>query len=208
MKVHDSLLDALVNKPRNESRVDPKYRFIDDLSSLETILPTVRDAGKIIVLTQGTFDMFHIGHVRYLQKAREHGDVLIVGLDDDEKARDRKGENRPVVPFVERVEILTQTNSADIVLTKRNDYPKWHLIKVIRPDVLIAVEGTYTDEEILSLGAHCKQVTVLKRQAETSTSAKVRKLVLDGAEMLTKALTDRLPSLVQSVYQDMKGGAT
>jgi D-beta-D-heptose 7-phosphate kinase/D-beta-D-heptose 1-phosphate adenosyltransferase len=211
------LLEGLLHESSYRSVIDPKLRFIATLEDLEPIIKSLRFAEKRIVLTQGTFDMFHIGHVRYLHKAREHGDVLIVGVDDDAKARERKGENRPVVPLEERVEIITSTGSADIVLVKQNTYPKWHLIKVIRPDILIAVEGTYTPEEIDALKEHCDDVVVLKRQAETSTSAKTRKLVLDGAETITRVLAKELPErmtemvrtvlpgIINETYKNMRG---
>jgi hypothetical protein len=84
------------------------------------------------------------------------------------------------------------------------DSPKWHLVRLIEPDTLIAVEGTYEEREIEGLREICGQVTVLPRQAETSTSNKARKLVLDGAETLTRELQKRIPELIESVYHDIK----
>src|SRR5688572_3071996 len=60
-----------------------------------------------VVLTQGTYDLVHIGHARYFQKAKSYGDFLIVGVDSDEKVKVRKGPDRPVVPEDERLEMLT-----------------------------------------------------------------------------------------------------
>ena len=126
------------------------------------------------------------------------------GWEDDEKARERKGENRPVVPFIERWEMLCHLRYVDAVAMKKATDPKWHLIKLVRPDILIAVDGTYCSEEITELEKICGKVEVLKRQANTSTSAKVRTLVLDGAETLTRTLVQRLPEFVHDIYQEIK----
>ena len=152
----------------------------------------------------GTFDLFHVGHARYIRKARQHGALLIVGLDDDEKARGRKGENRPAVPYIERSELLGYMRHIDLIAKKSNSDEKWQMIKVVRPTILIAVEGTYTKEEIPQLKEFCGDVVVLPRQAETSTSAKMRKMVLDGADLLKNALAKEIPGFVESVYQSMK----
>ena len=78
------------------------------------------------------------------------------------------------------------------------------MIKVVRPNVLIAVVGTYKDDETLALKEFCGEVIVLPRQAETSTSAKIRKMVLDGADRLKNILSQRLPEFVTNVYEEMK----
>lgn len=211
-------LKGIVQELGNHSHVPPKERFVEDRSELKVVVEKLRSIGMKIVLTQGTFDLFHVGHARYLRKSRSHGDVLIVGVDDDEKARERKGENRPVVPLVERVEILTQSRSVDVVTVKRNKDTKWQLIKEVHPDVLIAVEGTYEDTDLLALKEFCGEVVVLERQAETSTSAKVRKLVLDGADMISQKLSvelpervaeilrELIPGVIERVYNKVKGG--
>lgn len=210
--------DGIVRELGNHSKVPPEERFIENRESLMVVIQKLRVEKKLIVLTQGTFDLFHVGHARYLRKARSHGDVLIVGVDDDEKARERKGENRPVVPLVERVEILTQSRSVDIVTVKRNTDTKWQLIREVHPDVLIAVEGTYSETDLKALQAFCGHIAVLERQAETSTSAKVRKLVLDGADMISQKLSHELPkrvadmlreaipAAIERVYHEVKGG--
>ncbi len=214
----DATLKGIIQEAGSQSRIRAQDRYIDTHEELLRVVEKLRSVGIRIVLTQGTFDLFHVGHARYLRKAREHGDVLIVGVDDDTKARARKGENRPVVPLEERMEILTQTRSADIVTIKRHDDPKWYLIKLIHPEVLIAVQGTYDPDEITALKEHCGEVIVLNRQAETSTSAKVRKLVLDGADILSRVLSETLPErivellrqnipeLLKDAYQKMREG--
>jgi rfaE bifunctional protein nucleotidyltransferase chain/domain len=188
------------------SNLKPEERIIDNLKDLEVICDFLRIFGVKLSLTMGTFDLLHIGHARYVGKARENGSLLIVGVEDDEKARGRKGENRPVVPYTERSELLTYLRHADLVVKKSMSDGKWEMIKVVKPDVLVAVEGTYTREQVKELEEFCKEIVVLPRQAETSTSAKIRKMVLDGADTLTKTLSLKLPQFVLSIYQEMRDG--
>ena len=65
-------------------------------------LNTLKEDGKKIVFTNGCFDIIHVGHVRYLSKAKELGDILIIGLNSDESVKKLKGEDRPVNCFEDR----------------------------------------------------------------------------------------------------------
>lgn len=143
---------------------------------LARVVKAHRDLEQTIVLTQGTYDMVHVGHGRYLQDAKKRGDVLIVGVDSDEKVRQRKGVGRPIVPEEERVEMLTYFSSVDHVVIKPLQAEKWSLIKLVRPDVLIVTEEAYTPEQLEQLSRFCGQVEVLSRKALTSTSAKIRQV--------------------------------
>src|SRR5579871_4469856 len=87
--------------------LNTKGRYIESFSKLEEIVKALRVIGAKIVLTQGTYDFIHIGHFLYLEKARSYGDILIVGVDNDEKVRQRKGPDRPIVSEKERVQMLT-----------------------------------------------------------------------------------------------------
>jgi rfaE bifunctional protein nucleotidyltransferase chain/domain len=200
------LIKRIVREASYSTALTSLERYTDDPEDAGDFSRRVKEIGCRVVLTQGTFDLIHIGHARYAREARNHGDILIVGVDDDEKARKRKGENRPVVPLVERAEMLSHLRYVDLVVLKRASDPKWSLISLIRPDVLVAVEGTYESEEIAEISKFCGEVKVLPRQAETSTSAKVRKLVLDGAENLTRELVIKMPEFVRTVYEGLKKG--
>lgn len=155
---------------------NPEARFIPDHETLIKHVEAMRTMGLSIVMTSGSFDMIHIGHSRYLEEAKERGDVLIVGVDSDTKVKARKGEDRPVVPEDERVEMLAHLRHVDIVTLKYPDEPKWELIKRIDPDTLIVTEETYDDDTLDELKQHCGRIVVLEPQAETSTSAKIRKM--------------------------------
>lgn len=143
---------------------------------LTKVVKAHRDLEQTIVLTQGTYDMVHVGHGRYLQDAKKRGDVLIVGVDSDEKVRQRKGVGRPIVPEEERVEMLTYFSSVDHVVIKPLQAEKWSLIKLVRPDVLIVTEEAYTPVQLEQLSQFCGRVEVLSRKALTSTSAKIRRV--------------------------------
>lgn len=143
---------------------------------LARVVKAHRDLEQTIVLTQGTYDMVHVGHGRYLQDAKKRGDVLIVGVDSDEKVRQRKGVGRPIVPEEERVEMLTYFSSVDHVVIKPLQAEKWSLIKLVRPDVLIVTEEAYTPVQLEQLSRFCGRVEVLSRKALTSTSAKIRRV--------------------------------
>ena len=74
-----------------------------------------RAEGRRVVLTNGTFDLLHVGHVRALQDARSRGDVLVVAINDDESVRRYKGEDRPFVPGTERAELVAAIGCVDLV---------------------------------------------------------------------------------------------
>lgn len=180
--------------------------IVEGLNALQNIVDQERKGGKKIVLTQGSFDLVHIGHARYLKKAKEHGDFLVVGIDSDEKVRSRKGPDRPIVPQDERMEMLTHIKHVDLVILKDINAPKWELIKVLKPDVLIGVEGTYKEEQIEQLQGFCGQVTILERQATTSTSAKIRNLQISLADKLSRALTPKIVETIEVVFSEIKNG--
>jgi rfaE bifunctional protein nucleotidyltransferase chain/domain len=154
-------------------------RFVEDYDKIETTVNALRTLGFKVVLTSGSFDVIHEGHSMYLEAARQFGDFLIVGLDSDEKIRGRKGENRPVVPQMERLRMVTHQRGVGMVTLKHVHHPKWALIKAVRPDVLVATEETYTQEEITELEAtYCGRVKVLERMATVSTSARLREIIM------------------------------
>ena len=154
-------------------------RFVEDYEQIETTVNALRTLGFKVVLTSGSFDVIHEGHSMYLEAARQFGDFLIVGLDSDEKIRARKGENRPVVPQMERLRMVTHQRGVGLVTLKQTKHPKWALIKAVRPDVLVATEETYTQAEITELEAkYCGRVKVLERMATVSTSARLRDIIM------------------------------
>ncbi len=106
------------------------------LPDLLQLRQTWRAEKKRVVFTNGCFDILHRGHVEYLQKARAHGDLLIVGLNSDDSVRRLKGEGRPIVPQEDRATILAALRCVDFVVYFEEDTPA-HLIAEIQPDVLV-----------------------------------------------------------------------
>ncbi|MGA6981875.1 MAG: adenylyltransferase/cytidyltransferase family protein [Candidatus Sulfotelmatobacter sp.] len=105
-----------------------------------------RRAGEHIVLANGNFDLLHVGHVRYLQAAKELGGKLVVAINSDESVRRLKGEGRPIMPAEERAEIVAALGDVDAVVI----FPELDvraLIQEIRPD--IQAKGTdYTEDTV------------------------------------------------------------
>jgi D-beta-D-heptose 7-phosphate kinase/D-beta-D-heptose 1-phosphate adenosyltransferase len=107
-----------------------------DAAQLDEYLRDARSAGRRIVFTNGVFDILHPGHVRYLQAARAHGDLLIVGLNSDASVRRNKGPERPVNPQDERAEVLAALACVDAVSIFDEDTPA-DIIGRVQPDVLV-----------------------------------------------------------------------
>ena len=91
---------------------------------------------KKIVFTNGCFDLLHLGHIDYLSKAKDLGDILIVGINSDASVRRIKGEHRPIQDEVSRVKIMASLLFVDAVIIFDEDTPL-ELIKTIQPDVLV-----------------------------------------------------------------------
>jgi len=109
-----------------------------------------RSRGKRIVFTNGCFDLLHPGHVAYLEKARELGDALVVGLNDDGSVRHLKGDRRPINPLPDRARMLAALGMVDIVIAFSGDTPL-ELIRALRPDVLVK-GGDYEPDMIVGAG--------------------------------------------------------
>ena len=104
----------------------------------------LRASGKRVVLTNGCFDILHVGHVRYLQQARALGDCLVVGLNSDESVRRLKGEKRPFAPEQDRAEILAALECVDYVIIFEEDTAE-QLVAELKPDIY-AKGGDYSLE--------------------------------------------------------------
>jgi D-beta-D-heptose 7-phosphate kinase/D-beta-D-heptose 1-phosphate adenosyltransferase len=106
-----------------------------------------RGAGRTIVFTNGCFDLIHPGHVRYLQQARDLGDLLVIGINTDESVSALKGPGRPILTLVERSEVLLALRSVHAVVPFAEDTPL-ELIRRVRPHVLVK-GGDWAVEEIV-----------------------------------------------------------
>lgn len=92
--------------------------------------------GRRVVLTNGCFDLLHVGHVRYLNKARELGDALVVALNNDESVRALKGPGRPIVPEDQRAAVLASLASVDYVTIFPEPMAS-RVVERVRPDIYV-----------------------------------------------------------------------
>jgi rfaE bifunctional protein nucleotidyltransferase chain/domain len=134
-----------------------------------------RSAGERIVLANGNFDLLHVGHVRYLRGAKELGGKLVVAINSDESVRALKGQGRPLMPAVERAEIIAALSDVDAVVI----FPELDvraLIREIRPD--IQAKGTdYTVDSVPERDAVAEyggRVAIVGDSKDHSTSELIR----------------------------------
>ncbi len=104
------------------------------LTSVKKKIP--KNAGKTVFVT-GTFDIIHVGHLKFLRKAKAYGDVLIVGVTRDELVRESKGKTRPIIPERQRAEIISALKCVDYVFISPKGKRKSELIHEIAPDVSV-----------------------------------------------------------------------
>ncbi len=183
-------------------------RFIPDYKKLAAIVELARQSGQKIVLTSGSFDLIHEGHALYLQAARALGDLLVVGVDSDEKLRERKGPDRPVVPEMERLNMLVHLRAVDIVTLKTPEHEHWELLRVVRPDILVISKSTkdHDAQEVEGMKRLCGEVVEMEPQAVAGTSARIRLLHVNGAKQLSQLLNERLPGFVEGILHELQSG--
>ncbi len=109
---------------------------IFNAKALTAKLAPLRQSGKRIVFTNGCFDILHAGHVRYLSEAKDHGDLLVLGLNSDKSMRKIKGPKRPIVDQDRRAEVLAALTCVDYI-SVFDDADPLALIKIVNPDVLV-----------------------------------------------------------------------
>lgn len=106
------------------------------LSKVKSLSSRLKSRKKKIVFTNGCFDLIHIGHVKYLERAKAFGDILIVGVNSDSSMKKIKGSKRPIMGQNDRAGIVAGLESVDYV-TIFNEATPFKLIRSIRPDVLV-----------------------------------------------------------------------
>ncbi len=107
---------------------------IASLESLQSELAERRAGGASVALANGLFDILHVGHLHYLEAARAEADLLVVGVNSDRSARELKGPPRPIVPQLERAELLAGLSCVDFV-TIFDGATVEGLLRAVRPDV-------------------------------------------------------------------------
>ncbi len=170
-------------------------RTLDDMTQTVTHL---RGLGLQVALTSGSFDLIHLGHVKYLARAKELGDDLAVGVDSDAKIRRRKGEDRPLVPERERLEMLAHQRPVDLLYLKPEEEERWALIRAVEPDVLVlTADHSYDEAETAELEEIVGRIEILERQATITTSERIRQLHMHLGERLAEVLPDLVRDFVR-----------
>jgi rfaE bifunctional protein nucleotidyltransferase chain/domain len=129
----------LVVVPRKQRSKD---KIVTDKKSLASIVGGLRASGKVVVMTNGVFDLLHVGHTRCLEDARSRGDLLVVAVNTDRSAEVLKGRGQPVVPEDERMEVLAALTFVDYV-TSFEEQTADALLDQLRPN-LYAKGSDYT----------------------------------------------------------------
>ena len=139
---------------------------------LLTRIAAERKNGFRVVLANGCFDVLHVGHVRYLDGARELGEVLVVGVNSDAQVARLKGSGRPIMPAIERAELVDALNSVSYV-TVFDEPTVEELLMALKPDV--HAKGTdYTVDSVPErdvVRSYGGQVAIVGDPKDHSTSA-------------------------------------
>jgi rfaE bifunctional protein nucleotidyltransferase chain/domain len=136
-------------------------------------------AGRVVVFTNGCFDLVHPGHVALFEAARAEGDVLVVGLNSDRSVRALKGEGRPLIPEHERAETIAALEAVDRVVVYDEETPR-ELIVALRPDVLVkgadwALDAIVGRQEVEAGGGRVVRVELLPGRSTTSLVSRIRR---------------------------------
>ena len=134
--------------------------------------------GRRVVFTNGCFDLLHPGHIQSLEQARALGDALIVGINGDASVRELKGPGRPILPELERAEILAALECVDAVVIFQELTPR-KTIAALLPDVLVkggdwAGDQIIGREEVEAAGGRVVSVPVVAGYSTTAILAKMR----------------------------------
>jgi D-beta-D-heptose 7-phosphate kinase/D-beta-D-heptose 1-phosphate adenosyltransferase len=157
-------------------------KIIYNTEVLTKLVAELKNKSRKIVFTNGCFDIIHAGHVAYLNKAKQLGDILIVGLNSDSSVKKLKGNNRPIVTEDDRAYIISNLKSVDFVVIFSDDTP-YNLIGKIKPDYL--VKGSdYKEQEVAgsdivkSCGGQVVLVDYVNGKSTTNIIKKIKNVSL------------------------------
>jgi D-beta-D-heptose 7-phosphate kinase/D-beta-D-heptose 1-phosphate adenosyltransferase len=154
-------------------REDQFRRKILDLAQLKRVVGLAHSQGRKVVLTNGCFDLLHVGHVQFLQKAKGLGQILIVAINDDGSVRKLKGNGRPRISSADRARIIAGLESVDHVIVFSEATPL-HLIRELTPDVLVKggnykLEDVIGRKEVESYGGTVTLIPTIDAQSSSQT---------------------------------------
>lgn len=159
-------------------------KIVLDYQALKEKITAHKILGHKVVATLGSWDVLHIGHLRYLHKAKEFGDILVVGVDSDRGIKSYKNPLRPIIPESERLEMLSYQGPIDYitVVDDIDDTGKWSygLLRNIPVDTFVAVANSYPEEQLQEIRKLCPEVAILPRQAEKTSSTDIIQNIVKG----------------------------
>jgi len=158
-------------------RTDAISQKILSASQLEAWLARARLLQKRIVFTNGCFDLLHRGHLHYLAEARDHGDLLLVGLNSDASVARLKGPDRPLNTAEDRAFALASLSVVDGVMVFEEDTPA-ELIQRVQPDVLVK-GGDYRPDEVVGR-EYAGELVLIPFVDGFSTTGLIQKMNPDG----------------------------
>ena len=156
---------------------------MDDVLTLEAAVQrrlALAEAGKTLAFTNGHFDLLHIGHIDYLEKASALGDALFVGVNGDASTRRLKGEGRPLVPADQRARLLAALASVAAVIIFEEDTAD-KLLKALKPDIYVK-GGDYATKElperatVEAYGGRVELIEYLQGFSTTELISRIRRL--------------------------------
>lgn len=151
-----------------------------ELSAAQVMRAALREAGKTLVFSNGHFDLLHIGHLDYLEKASRLGDALFVGLNGDASTRRLKGPGRPLVPEAERARLLAALAPVAAVIIFQEDTAD-SLLRALQPDIYVK-GGDYNDKPlperptVEAYGGRIELIEYLPQHSTTRLINRARKL--------------------------------
>lgn len=151
---------------------------INKLDELKKEIKEKKEAGELIVFTNGCFDILHVGHIRYLKKAASLGDKLVLAVNSDSSVQNLKGENRPFVPEEERLEMLSALEMVDyLILFSEIDAKA--LLEEIQPQLYVKggdyrIEDLPEAETVYNYGGKIVLVTEVKGKSTTNLIKKIK----------------------------------
>src|SRR5262245_9894720 len=151
-----------------------------DLDGLIRERARLRASGKVLVFTNGCFDLLHSGHVRYLSQARALGDALVVALNSDRSVRILKGQGRPILNEMERVEVIAALEAVDYVTVFDEETP-FSLIVQLLPDVLVKggdwrLNEIVGREQVEAAGGRVLALPFLEGSSSTEIIERIKRL--------------------------------
>ena len=154
-------------------------RKISSADALAKKIASLRAKGKKVVFTNGCFDIIHVGHVDYLSKARQMGDVLVIGLNSDSSVRRLKGNGRPINKECDRAKVLSALYFVDYVTIFNEDAPEL-LVRKLKPDIMVK-GGDWKDKKVAgadfvrSRGGKLVIIPLVEGYSTTSVVKKISK---------------------------------